>query len=261
MLEENHAAPVVAFQAWVKVGSADEPPELAGIAHVFEHMLFKGTETPRGRADRPGGRGRGRRDQRLDQLRRDRLPPGAGQPLLRHRPRHPGRHAAATRPSTPRSSSASARWCSRRSSRARTIPIAWRRRGCSRPPSTQHPYGRPIIGSSETRAGADPRSAVRVLQAALRRLQRHAGGGRRRRRRPRPAPPSSAAFGDMPGGRPAGRAPGAAATGGAPGSARWPATSRRASCCSASASRRSTTRTSRRWICWRSCWGRGRARA
>lgn len=44
VLEENHAAPVVAFQAWVKVGSADEPAELAGIAHVFEHMLFKGTK-------------------------------------------------------------------------------------------------------------------------------------------------------------------------------------------------------------------------
>ena len=44
VLEENHAAPVVAFQAWVKVGSADEPPEMAGIAHVFEHMLFKGTK-------------------------------------------------------------------------------------------------------------------------------------------------------------------------------------------------------------------------
>ena len=26
VLEENHAAPVVAFQAWVKIGSADEPP-------------------------------------------------------------------------------------------------------------------------------------------------------------------------------------------------------------------------------------------
>ena len=44
VLEENHAAPVVAFQAWVKIGSADEPPELAGIAHMFEHMLFKGTK-------------------------------------------------------------------------------------------------------------------------------------------------------------------------------------------------------------------------
>lgn len=44
VLQENHAAKVVAFQAWVAVGSADEPPELAGVAHVFEHMLFKGTE-------------------------------------------------------------------------------------------------------------------------------------------------------------------------------------------------------------------------
>ncbi len=43
VLEENHATPVVAFQAWVRVGSADEPEQLAGIAHVFEHMLFKGT--------------------------------------------------------------------------------------------------------------------------------------------------------------------------------------------------------------------------
>jgi zinc protease len=43
VLEENHAAPVVAFQAWVKVGSADEPPELAGISHLCEHMVFKGT--------------------------------------------------------------------------------------------------------------------------------------------------------------------------------------------------------------------------
>src|SRR5262245_34366587 len=43
LLFESHAAPVVAFQAWVAVGSADETPEEAGIAHVFEHMLFKGT--------------------------------------------------------------------------------------------------------------------------------------------------------------------------------------------------------------------------
>src|SRR5881275_141457 len=44
ILKEQHGSPVVAFQAWVNVGSADETPELAGIAHVFEHMLFKGTE-------------------------------------------------------------------------------------------------------------------------------------------------------------------------------------------------------------------------
>lgn len=44
ILQENHAAPVVAFQVWVNVGSADEGPGEEGLAHVFEHMLFKGTE-------------------------------------------------------------------------------------------------------------------------------------------------------------------------------------------------------------------------
>jgi zinc protease len=41
---EDHSAPVVALQTWVHFGSADERPAVAGIAHVFEHMLFKGTE-------------------------------------------------------------------------------------------------------------------------------------------------------------------------------------------------------------------------
>lgn len=43
LLYPSHAAPVVAFQAWVGVGSGDETPAEAGLAHVFEHMLFKGT--------------------------------------------------------------------------------------------------------------------------------------------------------------------------------------------------------------------------
>ena len=44
ILEEDRSAPVVAFQMWVRVGAADEKAEEAGIAHVFEHMLFKGTK-------------------------------------------------------------------------------------------------------------------------------------------------------------------------------------------------------------------------
>ncbi len=43
LVEPMHEAPVVALQAWVDVGSADEPETQAGIAHVHEHMLFKGT--------------------------------------------------------------------------------------------------------------------------------------------------------------------------------------------------------------------------
>ncbi len=38
------AAPVVSVQVWVRVGSADEAPEEAGLAHVHEHMVFKGTD-------------------------------------------------------------------------------------------------------------------------------------------------------------------------------------------------------------------------
>src|SRR5262245_12066927 len=45
MIREDHFAPVVALQVWVEVGGADERDEKeAGIAHVHEHMLFKGTK-------------------------------------------------------------------------------------------------------------------------------------------------------------------------------------------------------------------------
>lgn len=44
LLEENHSAPVVAVNVWVKVGSACEESGEYGLAHVHEHMLFKGTQ-------------------------------------------------------------------------------------------------------------------------------------------------------------------------------------------------------------------------
>ena len=43
LLEENHSAPVTAVNVWVKVGSACEREDEAGLAHVHEHMVFKGT--------------------------------------------------------------------------------------------------------------------------------------------------------------------------------------------------------------------------
>ena len=43
IIQENRSAPVVALQMWVDVGSADDPPAMAGLAHVLEHMVFKGT--------------------------------------------------------------------------------------------------------------------------------------------------------------------------------------------------------------------------
>ncbi|MDK2973488.1 MAG: hypothetical protein PWP23_3243 [Candidatus Sumerlaeota bacterium] len=40
---ESHAVPLVTLDMWVRVGSKDEPAEIAGISHYLEHMLFKGT--------------------------------------------------------------------------------------------------------------------------------------------------------------------------------------------------------------------------
>lgn len=41
--QRSTAAPVVALDLWVKAGGADETSAQAGLAHVVEHMLFKGT--------------------------------------------------------------------------------------------------------------------------------------------------------------------------------------------------------------------------
>ncbi len=42
---ERHVAPVFAYATFVNAGGADELPGNTGIAHMFEHMAFKGTET------------------------------------------------------------------------------------------------------------------------------------------------------------------------------------------------------------------------
>lgn len=41
----NHRVPVVTHMVWYRVGSADEPAGKTGIAHLLEHLMFKGTET------------------------------------------------------------------------------------------------------------------------------------------------------------------------------------------------------------------------
>ncbi|MCA8978890.1 MAG: insulinase family protein [Planctomycetes bacterium] len=40
----RHDAPVVSFETYIGVGSADEPAGMSGIAHMFEHMAFKGSD-------------------------------------------------------------------------------------------------------------------------------------------------------------------------------------------------------------------------
>lgn len=58
IVREDHSAPVVSAQAWCKAGSIHEGAWLgAGLSHLLEHMLFKGTTT----------RGTGRIDQEIQE--------------------------------------------------------------------------------------------------------------------------------------------------------------------------------------------------
>lgn len=45
IVKEDHRAPTVAHMVWYKVGSMDETNGTTGVAHVLEHMMFKGTNT------------------------------------------------------------------------------------------------------------------------------------------------------------------------------------------------------------------------
>ena len=44
IIREDHRAPVVVSQVWYKAGSSYEQNGTTGVAHVLEHMMFKGTD-------------------------------------------------------------------------------------------------------------------------------------------------------------------------------------------------------------------------
>jgi predicted Zn-dependent peptidase len=44
VVHEDHKAPVVAVSVWYSIGSKDEPPGRTGFAHLFEHLMFGGSE-------------------------------------------------------------------------------------------------------------------------------------------------------------------------------------------------------------------------
>lgn len=44
LLHQDRSIPLISYHTWFKVGSKDEEPGYTGIAHLFEHMMFKGTE-------------------------------------------------------------------------------------------------------------------------------------------------------------------------------------------------------------------------
>jgi len=44
VLSEDHSTPIVHLSVWYHVGSRDEKPGRTGFAHLFEHMMFKGSK-------------------------------------------------------------------------------------------------------------------------------------------------------------------------------------------------------------------------
>ena len=44
VVHEDHKAPVVNVAVWYHIGSADEPSGKTGFAHLFEHLMFSGSE-------------------------------------------------------------------------------------------------------------------------------------------------------------------------------------------------------------------------
>src|SRR6476660_4941792 len=44
VMEEDHSTPIVHVQLWYHVGSRNEKPGRTGFAHLFEHLMFKGSK-------------------------------------------------------------------------------------------------------------------------------------------------------------------------------------------------------------------------
>src|SRR3990172_1780566 len=44
ILHADHAIPVAAVNLWYHVGSQNEQPDRTGFAHLFEHIMFKGSK-------------------------------------------------------------------------------------------------------------------------------------------------------------------------------------------------------------------------
>jgi zinc protease len=49
IVHEDHKAPIVAVNVWYHVGSKNEKPGKTGFAHLFEHLMFGGSEHSKGR--------------------------------------------------------------------------------------------------------------------------------------------------------------------------------------------------------------------
>ena len=179
----DNRAPVVTHMVYYRVGSADEPPGVSGIAHFLEHLMFKSTEKMANgefsavvsRARRPAQRVHQHRLHQLLPARRQGPPrPADGDGSRPHGEPAPGRAGGGDRApgdhrGAPRAHRERALQPARRADVGGAVPE----------PSLSHPDHRLDARDGEALA----RGCADLLQALLCTQQRHRGGGRRCRRR------------------------------------------------------------------------------
>jgi zinc protease len=56
LVHEDHKAPVVSVDVWYHVGSKNEKPGATGFAHLFEHLMFGGSQNAKGNFSQAMGR-------------------------------------------------------------------------------------------------------------------------------------------------------------------------------------------------------------
>ena len=71
VLSEDHSTPIVHVQLWYHVGSKNEKTGRTGFAHLFEHLMFKGSKNVEPEAHTSFISGGRRAEQRLHHRRRD----------------------------------------------------------------------------------------------------------------------------------------------------------------------------------------------
>ena len=152
IVHEDHKAPIVAVNVWYHVGSKNEKPGKTGFAHLFEHLMFNGSEHFDDdyfkAMEKVGATESQRHHQRgPHQLLRERAQGRARFPALAGvRPHGPPARRDRPRPS----SMSSAAWCRTKNARAKTSPTAMTRELITKgtcPPG--HPYSWTVIGSME----------------------------------------------------------------------------------------------------------------
>ena len=206
IVREDHKAPIVAVNIWYHVGSKNERRGKTGFAHLFEHLMFQGSENYNDEYFKPFEQVGATDAERHDGLRPHELLPERADDGAGHRAvdgvRPHGPPARRDRPG--RGSTSSAASCRTRSARARTSPTAASSSDCSRA-TLPGRASVPLDCRSARWTTSTPPSLDDVkewFRTLLRRGERGARArGRHRSRRPRKEK-AQKYFGDIPPGPP-----------------------------------------------------------